>query len=58
MIKTLGELKKQIAEVIITRACKEESEVFYYRQYKTDPLYVITISAVHTHEFEKEGTDE
>ena len=54
MIKTLAELKKQIGEAIITRSCDKEPEVLYFRQYTSDPLYVIDIKAIHTHEFEKD----
>lgn len=54
MIKTLGELKKQIGEVIINCTCDRDPEVFYFRQYTCDPLYVIEIKAIHEHEFKKE----
>jgi hypothetical protein len=54
MIKTLGELKKAMGEAIINRTCDKDPEVFYYRQYTSDPLFVVTISAIHTHEFEKD----
>lgn len=56
MIKTLGELKKQIGEVIINRTADRIPEVLYYRQYTSDPLYVIEIKAIHEHEFQKDDT--
>ena len=54
MIKTLGELKRQIEEVIINSKADRMSEVLYYRQYTSDPLYVIEIKTIHIHEFEKD----
>lgn len=54
MIKTLGELKKAIGEVIINHSADRIPEVLYFRQYTSDPLYVIEIKAIHTHEFEKD----
>lgn len=54
MIKTLGELKKEIVEVIINHSADRISEVLYFRQYTSDPLYVIEIRAIHNHEFEKD----
>jgi len=58
MIKTLAELKRQLGEAIITCSCDKDPEVFYYKQYKRDPLFVVTISAIHEHEFMGEGVDE
>jgi len=55
MIKTLGELKKQIGEIIINCTCKREPEVLYYRQYDDDPLFVVTIRAFRTDEFDEKG---
>lgn len=54
MIKTLGELKKEIAEVIINRTADRIPKVIYYRQYTSDPLYIIEIKAIHEHEFQKD----